>query len=41
VGHGDAVGALDQGWGAVVGAADGEPKLRMMSGEVWWSEQEK
>jgi hypothetical protein len=41
VGHGGAVGALDWGWGAAVGAADGEPKPWMMSGEVWWSEQEK
>jgi hypothetical protein len=41
MGHDGAVGTLDRGWGAAVGAADGEPKPRMMSGEVWWSEQEK
>jgi hypothetical protein len=41
VGRKDAVCALDRGWGAAVGAADGEPKPRTMSSEVWWSEQEK
>jgi hypothetical protein len=41
VGHSSAVGALDRGWGAVMGAANGEPKPRTMSGGVWWSEQEK
>jgi hypothetical protein len=38
VGRKGAVGASDRGWGAAVGAADGEPKPQTMSGEVWWSE---
>jgi hypothetical protein len=33
-GDGDVVCALDRGWGAVVGAVDGEPKPRRRSGEV-------
>jgi hypothetical protein len=41
VGHSSAVGALDRGWEAAVGAADGETEPRTMSGEVWGSEQEK
>jgi hypothetical protein len=41
VGHGDAVCALDQEWGAAVAAVDGKPKSRRRSGDVWWSEQER
>jgi hypothetical protein len=38
VDHGGAVRASDRGWGAVVGAADGEPESRRRSGESWRSE---
>jgi hypothetical protein len=37
----DAAGVLDQGWGAVAAAVDGEPRQRRGSGEVWSSEKRK
>jgi hypothetical protein len=36
-----AVRASDRGWGAVMGAADGEPESRKRSGEQWWPERGK
>jgi hypothetical protein len=41
VDHGGAVRTSDRGWGAVVGAADGEPESRRRSSEQWWPEQGK
>jgi hypothetical protein len=40
VGHGGALGALDQGWEAAAAAVDGQQKLRQRSGEVWCSGEE-
>jgi hypothetical protein len=34
VGHGGALGALDQGWEVAAAAVDGEQKLQRRSGEV-------
>jgi hypothetical protein len=41
VAHEGVVRASDRGWGAVMGAADGEPEPRRRSGEQWWPEQGK
>jgi hypothetical protein len=41
VDRGGADRTSDRGWGAVVGAADGEPGSRRRSGEQWRSGEEK
>jgi hypothetical protein len=41
VDRGGAVHTSDRGWGAMVGAADGEPESRRRSGVRWRSEQGK
>jgi hypothetical protein len=41
VGRGGADRTSDRGWGAVMGAAEGEPGSRRMSGEQWRLGQRK